>query len=132
MSAILYVCIGALVIIVVLLLIIYLPVKADERKYTKWLRKLSLPELERHVFRYNSEYFKLIGEEKESVLEFKKIIENKDIASLHKKWNSDLSGSFLVLEKETGYVGRPMLMDYYYFYELEIKELYRRSKETSR
>lgn len=99
----------------------------DSRK-AEWLKKLSLRELERKVYRYHTEYFKFIGEENEMVLEFKKAVENKDFLTLYDKWESSFVESFVALERKAGYNSRPMLMDYYFGYELEIKELYERKK----
>jgi hypothetical protein len=92
MTTTLYVCVGLLVFIVVVAVIAFIAsgqsLKSMDRKTAAWLKTLSLPELERKVYRYDAEYFKLIGEENESVREFKKIIENKDISTLYKKWRS--------------------------------------------
>jgi hypothetical protein len=101
-----------------------------DRKKVEWLKKLTLSELERKVYRYDGEYFRFIGEENESVREFRKAIEDKDILTLYNKWQSSFVGSFLSLERKAGHKSRPMLMDYYYGYELEIKELYERKKSA--
>jgi len=132
MSTVLYVCGGALIVAIVVVIILYLSssrsIKLKQRKEIEGLKKLSLTELERKVYRYDTEYFKFIGEENESVLEFKKIIENKDVLTLYKKWESSFIGSFIALERKSGNNGRPMLMDHYFWYELEVKELYERKK----
>jgi hypothetical protein len=132
MATILFVCAGVFVIVIVLIIVFYISssqaVKSTERKTIGWLKKLSLDELERKVYRYDSEYFRFISEENESVLEFRNIIENRDISTLYKKWDSSFLESFLALERKAGHNGRPMLMDYYYGYELEIKELHDRKR----
>lgn len=97
------------------------------RRQANELRNIPLEELERMVYRYENEYFQLIGENDPSVLEFRRVIEGRDIFSLNGNWNR-LQSKFRELEKKAGYDGRPLIMDYYYDYELHIKELGNRMK----
>lgn len=92
----------------------------------KELRNYPTEALEHIVYRYETEYFKFIGEDNEAVREFRKLIETKDIAALHKTC-SRLMSTFMRLEAKAGHHGRPLIADYYFFdYEIYVKELYNR------
>lgn len=131
MSITLYVCAVVIVIIVVIGLIsTQRSLKTYEGEQIEKLNKLPLDDLERMVFRYETEYFKFIGEENKPVLEFKELIEKRDISTLYYKWKSSFVGSFIDLERKAGNNGRSMLgEDYYPGYDLELKELYKRKNE---
>jgi hypothetical protein len=100
--------------------------KHNER--LKELRNYSIDSLEQSVYRYETEYFKVIGEDNESVQEFRKLIETKDILTLHKRCR-DFMRAFQRLETKTGYYGPPLIMDYYADYEIYVQELYNRKTD---
>lgn len=131
MSTTFYVCAVVIVIIVVIgILSTRRSLNTYEREHMEKLNKFPLDELEKIVYRYESEYFKYIGEEHEPVLEFKGLIENRDISTLYRKWKSSFVGSFIELERRAGNNGRSMLgEDYYPWYDLEVTELFRRKNE---
>ena len=95
------------------------------KEWTAKLKELSLESLEKNVYRYETEYFKIIGEDNASVVEFWKLIENKDISTLNKKCRGFME-TFVKLERKAGHNSRPMLVDYYFGYELYVEELYKR------
>jgi hypothetical protein len=114
--------------LVIAFLIGFLITKYFDQKYARQLKSRSLADLEEMVYRYEAEYFKFIGESNASVLEFRQAIENKDISALIKNWITFRS-NFQGLEREAGHDGRPLIMDYYYTYEQELNELYKRTKK---
>lgn len=93
-----------------------------KRKKEKELKELSLEAIKNTVFRYDKEYFSAIGENDSAVVRFHELIKKEDIISLSKEWKK-LSNRFVQLERETGHEGRPLIMDYYHWYELDIKEM---------
>ena len=93
--------------------------------YTSGLRQKDIEELKSEVFRYEEEYFAMIGDETEAVLEFKHIIRTQDIIGLKHYWKR-LRREFMALEKKAGHRGTPMLNRYYPRYELVINELLNR------
>ena len=121
---------GILIVIAVAIVVLFLFAKLMDRPMIRRLKKYSVERLERRVYRYETEYFKFIGEENEVVREFRKVIEDKDIATLHKKWGS-FSEDFIALEGKAGYHDRPLILDYYALYELEVRELYNRKRAES-
>ncbi len=127
MKDVLYFVVQVLIVVLVILVTFYLYTnirgKVERGKKTRQLQKLTLGELEQRVYRYETRYFQFLGEEKAPVIEFRKIIESKDVSTLYKKWDS-FKASFLALDDH----GRPALFDYYDGYELEVKELYERKK----
>ena len=91
----------------------------------KLLTKLKLPrklshktrlELEMSILRYERDYFDYIGHEHPDVIDFKNLVETKDIKGIQEHW-SRLSNSFLRLETKAGWRGRPLILDYYFSYE---------------
>ena len=127
MTIVLAVVAGILILIAVAIVVLFLFTKLMDRPLIRRLKKYSVERLEKTVYRYEPEYFKFIGEENEVVREFRKVIENKDIATLHKKWGS-FSEKFMALESKAGYKDRPLILDYYAGYELEVRELYKRKR----
>ena len=117
-----------LVVVALLVLILILFIRSSDQKYARELKSRSLAELEQRVYRYEAEYFKFIGESNLSVLEFRQAIENKDISALNKNWIT-LRSNFQELERKAGHDSRPLIMDYYYAYELELEELYKRTNK---
>lgn len=110
MSITFYVCAAVIVIIVAAgILSTHRSLNTHERELLEKLDKLPLDELEKIMYRYESEYFKYIGEEHEPVLEFKGLIEKRDISTLYNKWKSSFAGSFIELERKAGNNGRSML-----------------------
>ncbi len=94
-------------------------------KFTAALKRKSREELEEMVFRFETEYVDYLGLENEDVVKFKTLVDTKNITELRKNWKK-LRRSFHALERKAGHSGRPLIMDYYNWYELEIKELYGR------
>ncbi len=98
-----------------------------KRKVIKDLRALSDEALKNTVFRYDKGYFSQINENDPSVIRFRKLVELRDIDLLYKEWES-LSNRFSQLEREAGHRGRPLILDYYCWYELDIDVLKKRMK----
>ncbi len=90
------------------------------------LKSKSDAQLESELYQYHQDYFSIIGEQNKDVVEFKKLIETRDLAGLKKRWNK-LSGTFVQLERKAGHSGRPLIMDYYDSLELWINELIKRN-----
>ena len=123
--------INALIVIIGLIVAFVILDFVQGRKTSKELKARSLTELEDLVYRYETEYFKLIGENNESVVEFRQAIENKDISALNKNWLT-LRSSFRALERTAGHSDRPLIMDFYNDYEIQIKELYLRKRKDNK
>jgi hypothetical protein len=117
---------GLLVALVVATLSI-LPLR---RATVKELRQKTREELEQSVFRYEDGYFSFIGHDHPDVIAFKKLVEARDLRGIRDNWKK-LSSSFRGLEWQAGYRGRPLIMDYYHRYELDLKELARRKHGRS-
>lgn len=111
-----------LLIFLVLMALSMLPLRLAT---TRKLRRMTRDELERSVFRYADGYFRFIGPEHPDVQAFKRLVEARDLAGIRDNW-SRLSRSFERLERQAGYRGRPLIMDYYDWYELDLRELARR------
>lgn len=111
-------------------LIFFMPINFLKLKYERDLKKLPLSELKNQVFRYDESYFKYIGESEPAVIQFRNLIRNQDLNGLMKEWNS-LNREFVRLEKKVGHKGRPLIMDYYCWFESNLKELKRRVKKLS-
>ena len=111
-----------------IVVLIILMIRFFSQKYARELKTRSLADLEKMVYRYEAEYFKFIGESNAPVLEFRQAIENKDISALIKNWITFRS-NFQELERKAGHDGRPLIMDYYYTYELELEELQKRTNK---
>jgi len=94
-------------------------------KYRKELQLKSDDELAAEVFRYEKDYFSFIGEDNAEVKEFKNLTENHEFESIRRNWRR-LSGAFCGLERKAGHSGRPLIMDYYLWYEIALKEMRRR------
>ncbi len=106
--------------------IILLPFR---QRVKKDLRRKSLAALEQSVFRYDSAYFEMIGADQPTVQEFRALVEARDLEGIRKRWSA-LSRDFQRLEVARGHKGRPMLLDHYHWYELELAELRRRSRSA--
>jgi ribosomal protein L29 len=89
------------------------------------LRQKDIEELKAEVFRYEDEYFSLVGHDTEVVMEFKQIVRTQDIIGLKHHWKR-LRRELTALEKKAGIRGRPMLHRYYPRYEMVIDELLNR------
>ena len=98
-----------------------------KKQRAKELESSSIEYLESRVYNYVFEYFDDIGEESEAVREFYKLIEEKNISELNEKCDK-LMAEFVKLERKTGYNGRPLLLDFYFDYELYVQELYKRKQ----
>lgn len=112
-------------------LLFYSPILFLRIKCTNKLKRLSLEALKKQVFRYEKEYFKYIGEEDSSVVRFRDLIECENIETLIKEWPA-MSARFRKLEITVGHKGRPLIMDYYQWYELDLSELSKRFKNEVR
>jgi hypothetical protein len=82
-------------------------------------------ELERSVFRYEQDYFGYIGHDHPDVTAFRSLVESRNLEGIRAHWQ-DLSRAFMRLETKAGHHGRPVLLDYYWAYELAVAELSRR------
>ena len=94
-------------------------------EFKRELKTKPTNELEYIVYKYEHEYFRYIGEYNESVKQFKLLIEKRDLNGLLRNW-SKLSKSFMKLESAVGYIGRPLIFEYYHWCDLFLKELKRR------
>lgn len=92
------------------------------RRFQRQLRSLSRDELEKRVFRFEKSYFEYLGLDNPSVITFKHLVKTKDLENIKKKWKK-FSREFLKLEQKAGHRGRPLIMEYYNWYELEIGAL---------
>jgi len=110
---------AAIVAIVVLWTIVTSILKL---KLSRELGRKSRLELEQTVFRYEQDYFDYIGHEHPEVIAFRHLVETKDLKGILEQWNK-LSTSFVRLETEAGWRGRPLIMDYYYTYEENLAAL---------
>lgn len=61
------------------------------------------------------------------MLAFKRLIEARNLGELRANWGR-ISRAFLLLERKAGHRGRPLILDYYNWYELVLAELARRSR----
>jgi hypothetical protein len=92
------------------------------------LRALSNDELATRVFRYEPQYFAYIGQGQPAVVEFQELVRDRDVQRIAARWPS-LQRSFRRLERRVGHRGRPLIFEYYNWYELEYRELIRRIKD---
>jgi hypothetical protein len=93
------------------------------------LRALSDEALATRVFRFETSYFDYIdmGRADDAVIEFRALVQARDVRGIAHRWRS-LYRSFTRLERKVGYRGRPLLLDYYFWYELDYRELIRRMR----
>jgi hypothetical protein len=110
-------------------LLLTLVVKTLDQKSAKELQHKPLAEIEALVYRYEVDYFRFIGEDNGSVQAFRQQIEAKDLASLSANWPK-FRADFTALERKAGHKDRPLIMDFYYEYEVQIKELQNRTKTS--
>src|SRR5215218_4307867 len=87
------------------------------RRTLAQLRGMSTEELEKQVFMYPSGYFAYIGEGDPAVIRFREIVEARDLSALSREWRS-LERTFRGLEHKAGHSGRPLIMDYFFWYDL--------------
>lgn len=85
----------------------------------------STAELEQQVFRYERSYFRGLGEGHPDVMEFRRLVEQRDLRGLRLNWGR-LQESFLRLELAAGHRGRPLLMDFYFTTSEHLVELCKR------
>lgn len=96
-------------------------------KVSRELSRKTRLELEESILRYERDYFDYIGHEHPDVIAFKKLVETKNIKGIQEDW-SRLSTSFVRLETEAGWRGRPLIMDYYYSHEEILAALAKRRR----
>lgn len=116
---------GLLIAGIPLWALIYWPLIRLRRKALAELRSLPTEELEKRTFQYPSGYFEHIGESHPSVVRFREIVEARDLDALSREWKR-LEREFRMLERQAGHSGRPLIMDYFHWYELDIKALQER------
>lgn len=97
------------------------------RRHKTELRRLSTAELTKRTFRYPPEYFSVIGEDHAPVRRFRHMLEEEDLDSLIREWPS-LESEFRKLESKAGRTGRPLIMDYYDWYEHVLAEMRKRQE----
>jgi len=95
-------------------------------RYRKKLRQKNLEELKKDVFQFAEGYFSYIGNDHKTVKEFKDLIQAQDLSGIRRNWER-LSSDFHTLERKAGHTGRPLIMDYYCWYEMAINELAKRT-----
>jgi hypothetical protein len=89
-------------------------------------RNRSTDELETMVYRYETDYFLYLGENNHTVQEFRLLIDRRDLRGLISNWRR-FKKSFISLERAAGHTGRPLIIEYYLWYELVLKELSKRT-----
>jgi len=94
------------------------------------LRNLSDDELAARVFRFEPQYFDYIGQGEPAVLEFRQLVDSRDVRGIAARWAS-LQRSFGRLERRVGHRGRPLILEYYCWYHLAYRELIRRLRRHS-
>jgi len=107
----------------------YAAVLPLRRSLLKELRGLSTNELTQRTFQYPTKYFEYIGESHPSVIRFREIVEAKDLSAMSREWKS-LEKDFLKLEHQAGHSGRPLIMDYLFWHDLNIKALRERQRRS--
>ena len=100
---------------------------APRLRHRAILRNLSDEELKARVFRFEPRYFDYIGSGDAAVLEFRRLVDTRDLRGIKARWES-LQRSFLRLERRAGHRGRPLVLEYYNLYELGYRELMRRRR----
>ena len=95
-------------------------------KLREELKAKSNEELIKEVFSFEEGYFSFIGEENPEVIEFKTLVLKKDLEAIKSNWKR-LSKKFSKLEKKAGHTGRPLILDYYCWYEMWLNELSNRN-----
>ena len=133
MSTFVYECAAVVAVfgIGAILLVIYTnrTMNTLKRAHAQELKELPLDELETRVYTFETDYFRMLGEENEVVREFKRLIETRDLSALHDHWESRFMGGFIDLERKAGHTGKPLIgEDYYPWYAEALKELYERKK----
>jgi hypothetical protein len=108
--------------------ILLLPIRMRE---VKELRGITDVELRQRAFFYAREYFATIGEDDPDVVAFRQLVEREDLDGIRKNWKR-LCAAFGRLERKSGHRGRPLILDYYLWYELALAELARRTRLQSR
>src|SRR5262249_32764559 len=93
------------------------------------LQDLSDDELAARVFRFEPRYFDYIGRGEPPVVEFRRLVDTRDIRGIASRWGA-LSRSFTRLERRIGHRGRPLILKYYFWYELACRELMRRRQKA--
>jgi len=96
-----------------------------EKENRKRLASLNTEDLESSVFRYDEDYFKYLGEHHPEIQAFKKAVESRKLDEL-KEALKIFYKNLNRIEREAGHQGRPLIMDYYFWYEHEIEELEKR------
>ena len=107
-------------------LVIIAFVVRSARRSRDLMRRMSTPDLERSVWRYEPDYFNWLGPDEPCVIEFRQVTESRDIGRLQARWPA-LEAEFWRLERRVGHRGRPMIMDFYAEQSQAIAELARRS-----
>jgi hypothetical protein len=95
-------------------------------KYWKEIRTKGKEELEKEVFYFAEEYFSFVGYQNAEVQQFRELINKKDVVGIKANWKR-LSKSFATLERKAGHKGRPLILDYYCWYEMCVNELRKRN-----
>jgi hypothetical protein len=85
-------------------------------------------ELETQVFHYIRGYFDEIGHDRPEVVEFRRLVENRDLRGLRLHWGR-LEDSFIRLEPSRG-MCRPLIADYYWTYSQALVELCKRQVQA--
>lgn len=85
----------------------------------------STAELENQVFTYYPSYFRTLGEDHADVVEFRRLVEQRDLLGLRRNWGR-LQESFLRLERAAGHCDRPLIMDFYFGTSEALVELCKR------
>lgn len=94
--------------------------------------RMSTADLEKLVWHYEPYFFSQLGEDEECVVEFRRIVERRNLAEMKARWEP-LSSAFDRLAKEAGISGRDLVDCYPYSDQsAAIAELVRRSRKATR
>ena len=96
------------------------PVIAFSMFNNRYIRSLSMSELESYIFTFHEAYFNVIGVDRAEVQDFKALLELRDLDAISRKWLK-LRKEFIKFEREAGHKGRPLIMDYYDNYRYAVK-----------
>lgn len=97
------------------------------RKALNELRALPVEELEARTFRYPAGYFQFLGESAPAVVRFKELVDTRDVQALRREWRG-LEKQFRALEVRAGHKGRPLIMDQFHWFDLNLRALAERSQ----
>lgn len=119
--------IGVPSVIIGLYLFFSIPLWLLKRKFRNKLEKMSLKELKQVTFEEKEAYFNYLSQDNPIVKRFRQLIRSEDIENLIKEWPK-ISRQLVDLERKNGHTGRPLILDYYGWYEIALSVLDKKIK----